>query len=185
MAKLAADLVHFGHDYRIQYERDAADSEKARLRYVLPPPHELLVFVGVAVASGVIGNAGYDSIKLAVRRIHSAFLKQGRLPPDMDVLDDELLGRLDQHFRNFLGGMQDMPAAVRSAVVEEMVVDAMTKYLMEHPKEAMRLKKAKNSATRAGIHRQIMEKLERAEGATAKAGPDDFDDLWQNIDRLT
>jgi hypothetical protein len=173
----ARDVVHFGHQYREKYESDI--EETAHRRYFLVPPPEWLVFVAMAVLSGVIGNASYDTIKGVVARILSR-----QDSATQTAVDDAFLRKLDGQFREYLTRLRNVPAPVRSAILEEVLVDLMEEYQTVHPEL-----RAKLDALTPGSEEAIKLVEQWRDGAIemgrerAKPEPEDFVGLWKRLPR--
>lgn len=69
------EAVRYGYDYRLAYEHleERDNDEESRAAFCLAEPEQALVFVAAAVASGIIGNAAYDAVKLVIKKIKESF----------------------------------------------------------------------------------------------------------------
>jgi hypothetical protein len=180
MRRFAEYVVRFGFQYPEQYRKDYEAERDSRVRYFLLPPHEILVFVALAVLSGIVGNASYDLVKAVVRRIKATF--DSETHADLPVIDDAFVEQLDQCFRDFLSGMRDLTPEARLAVIEEIIVDRMTDFLMTHPEEQLRLAAAETPEQSVEIWLDLFRRAQQEQPELLKAEPADFHDLWTNID---
>ena len=123
----AAHVHYYGHQYRLAYE--AQQRPEHKVRYCLEFAGEAFAWTTLAVLSGVVGNAGYDLVKLVVANIRDA-VAEGRAP-DRDysallALSEEELGDLLCSAKSYTNDMDGLNKEVRLAIVEEIAVDAMT-----------------------------------------------------------
>ena len=122
--EFAAETYYYGHQYRVVYE----EQTEHRTRYCLEFAGEAFAWVMLAVASGVLGNAAYDGVKLVVARIR-ADVAAGKLS-DRDygpllALSDDELGSLLYSAKQYLTGMDGLTKQVRLAIAEEIAADAV------------------------------------------------------------
>lgn len=117
LVKKVQDYLLFGYEYRRLYEIQYSEKKKIEKKYHLDPPSGAFVWVGLAVLSGVIGNASWDFVKKVINKIRTQ-VDDSELPFECD--DDKELKQLYQflldYHRSFAGVEQD----VKGAIFEEM-----------------------------------------------------------------
>ncbi len=182
MFKYAADAYYYGHQYRKVYER-ARSSDTTRFHLTFGG--EEFAWIMLAALSGVIGNATYDSIKAAVRHIAEQTTRPA--PTDdlptgalAELTDAELAEILDSArvFHNDLDGLTQQ---VRSAIVEEIAVDAMS----HNPVLAAEIQKLMARKDIKPKHRRRFVELLRSAMALRKKETlqrkEQYNNLWSRI----
>lgn len=124
------EAVRYGYDYRLVYEDlEEENNEESSVAFCLAPPDQALVFVAAAVASGIIGNAAYDAVKLAIKKIRESFLNSGNnqnVNESLRVIEDE--GEFDKfakYIQDFHEGFKVVDEKVVRAIIEEIIADKM------------------------------------------------------------
>jgi len=122
VADLAHDVVYHGHLYRRKYE-DNITSGDTRARYLLVEPSDVLVWLGITVLSGILGGASWDLVRAVAGRIRNSLSDTDTPTPDVDVLRNDA--------EEYVTGMANIDPAVRSAILEEILVHAAAPRLAE------------------------------------------------------
>ena len=73
----AREAVHYGWNYRLRYEKDLKEKGRIDTYYFLEQSEEILNFIAVAIASGVIGGFAYDVVKKVITKILEFIKKNG------------------------------------------------------------------------------------------------------------
>lgn len=181
--EFAAETYYYGHQYRLVYEEQFKQTEH-RMRYSLEFAGEAFAWVMLAVASGVLGNAAYDLLKLVVSKIR-ADVEAGKLS-DRDygpllTLSDEELGNILYSAEQYLSGMNGLTEEVRLAIAEEIAADAIA----HDPKlgeEMLKLmsKKAVKPKDRQRFAQLMRHAIVRQQRRTTP-NPRKLQDLWGKV----
>lgn len=182
--EFGAETYYYGHQYRIVYE-EQFERTGDRIRYSLQFAGEAFAWIMLAVASGVLGNAAYDGLKLVVARIR-ADVASGKLS-DRDysallVLSDEELGKILYSAKQYLTGMDGLTREVRLAIAEEIAADAAA----HDPKLAEEMLKLMQKKTVKPKDRQRFAELMRhaivRQQKRTKPSPGKLQNLWGRMD---
>ena len=110
-------IVRYGYHYRRHYEKAGAE-DRSFIDFDV-----LWTFVGVAVLSGILGNAAYDLVRSAIGRIIKT---SATSQPDRGVrrllIDEEAFNKFSDYLEDYLRGMPELDPAIRSAISEEIFV---------------------------------------------------------------
>lgn len=120
----AEDGVEFGYNYRLRYEIDYNRSKKIEKHYYLIPLDETLKFIGVAIASGVIGNVSHDLVKKAInsikKKINNKKYSEGEYLPLIN--DQEKMDIFIKYVEAFYNDFESLKPEIKEAIYEEMIV---------------------------------------------------------------
>jgi len=177
---VARDFAHYGHLYRMRYERDRRSGD-INQRYALAEPAAALQFATLAIISGIVGNASWELVKLVAKRAADRLTAVSADNSGAMTIDDALLERLDHHCRSFAERLGGMDPQVRSAVVEEVIVHAITEYLMSQEEFRHQLSEGGDMSD---LQERIPELLERGVEAVKNRPrplPEDFENLWNTV----
>lgn len=124
----AHEAVRYGYDYRRSFERAKTEQTKPTetIHFCLPPPEQILVFAAAAAASGIIGNAAYDLIKVAIKKIMTECSNKGMLPRAETVhllTDQQEFEQFLKYLEEFYQGMRDVDEKIRAQILEEVFAD--------------------------------------------------------------
>lgn len=115
--------VFGGWTCRIQYENEKDEGK----RYYTEQCGEILNFVAVAVASGVIGNFSYDIIKKVLSKLKLYIGKEKRNCEDEKVLDflnsPEKIKRFSEYISAYYDEYEGVDEKTKNAIMEEVFVD--------------------------------------------------------------
>ena len=183
MYRYAADAFYFGHQYRHIYQNRNAISEK--IRFHIPFAGEIFAWIMMAALSGVIGNATYDVVKLAIKRIidqsPSDKVRQDYLP--LLELTDEQLGDLLDSARSFANDLDGLTHHVREAIIEEIAVDAM----IDNPSLTAEIQKLMSKKQIKPKHKRRFAELVRAAISERRRKQSqkssNYKDLWAKLPR--
>lgn len=104
-------------------------SEKAK--FCIAEPDPILVFAAAAAASGVIGNAAYDLIKAAIRKILACAAESRKQPKERTVqilTQEEEFQQFLSYLEEFYQGMRNVDQRIREEILEEVFADKMAVY---------------------------------------------------------
>lgn len=126
----ARQAVHFGWVYRLQYEHDLEKNGKITVHYYLEPCEEILSFIALAAASGIIGGFAYDIIKKVIGSIVKFVRQKGSQEQKSKVSalvdEEENMQRFLQYVDEYYTCFENISPEVRNAIFEEMVVDKIS-----------------------------------------------------------
>lgn len=119
--------VHYGWNYRLAYEKQLQEEGQIRTHYYLVPYEEIINFVALAIASGIIGGFAYDVVKKVINKI-SEFSKNRGHKEDTEKLfalieNEENMKKFMLYIDEYYSCFETADATVRSAILEEMLVD--------------------------------------------------------------
>lgn len=127
--KYASDSAYYGYDYRCAYEEQLKEDGEINTHYSLIELGQAVDFVTIAAISGIIGGLSHDALKVLCRKIRNSIVRRKDIPVDkIDLIlnnDDEFL-RFIEYIKSFNNGMNEVDSRVKSAIIEERVVDAAT-----------------------------------------------------------
>jgi hypothetical protein len=172
LVEFAREVVHFGHEYRELYEREDSD----RYRFYLPQAPDWLAFISLAVLSGILGNASYDIVKRAVRRIVAQVNRDHEKA--INVVDDAFLRKLDTQFREYMSGLEKVSPNVRAAILDEIMVDLMKEYWDEYtPADGQRDAMSDDPEQ----HTKNVQRWMDVRNRKKKPLPETFNTLWSRV----
>lgn len=122
--------IHYGWNYRLQYEHDLAETGAITTHYYLEQFEEIFNFIALAAASGIAGGVAYDVVKKVIASIADFVKQRGSQKQKSKVsalIDnreemDKFLRYIDEYYTCF----EDINAEVREAIFEEMIVDKIS-----------------------------------------------------------
>jgi hypothetical protein len=124
LLKYSADAVEYGYHYRQSYEEDLRNGELDG-GYALDF-QDVWMFFGLAALSGIVGNATYDAIKAAIKKI----AKKNETVEDVSnktawqFLDDAEEFRIFiQYIKDYYNYLDSVEPQLRSAILTELVID--------------------------------------------------------------
>lgn len=123
----AAETHYYGHQYRVVYEKQFSETDEGP-RFSLQFAGEAFGWIMLAMLSGVVGNAAYDSLKIVISRIRDD-VAAGKIS-DRDyshllTLSDDELGEILLSAKEYISGMEGLTREVREAIAEEIAADAV------------------------------------------------------------
>jgi hypothetical protein len=96
--------IRYGYQYRKAISKENSENEKPKQFYLLPPD-QILIYLGLAAVSGIVGNLATDLVKkvmrLIVDRNRGIDQKNSDTEPSIDF--DELYQSIEVHFNNYNG----------------------------------------------------------------------------------
>lgn len=127
MAEYANRCYYFGYIYRDMYELAYSKDNNIKIRYSLIQPSNYEELIAIAVVSGVVGNASWDVVKLAIKKI-ICWLRGHLVDEDkVKKLESIDIDKVMKFIDEYCNSPKSIEREVLRAVVEEEVVDEMTK----------------------------------------------------------
>jgi hypothetical protein len=121
----SAVAMRFGYQYRDTYEKDLAKGP-LKTCYSLHELDQTFQFVGIAVLSGIIGNASYSLVRHVVRKLASSAQSesqsQQKLLDQLQVNEIEFR-KLTQYLNDFVRGKRYEPEQVANLCRGELLTD--------------------------------------------------------------
>lgn len=144
----ARHASRYAIQYRELYERELRDNGRIKTKACLFELPDIYIFAIAAVASGIIGNASYDLIKLFIRRLSSQSREYGcdkDASPTVQewqqsnseeriarIANDEFeLSHLINYLREYEAEFYTLKPVIREAILEEIWTDYATEITME------------------------------------------------------
>lgn len=169
---------------RKQYEND-----KSGMRYYTEQCGEILNFVALAIASGILGNVAYDTVKAIIKKIASYLKLCAKTEEDKKFVD--FLNSPDRikEFSDYLSAYYDEFESVdditKNAIREEIWVDQTSiimDRLMKKHHEELDIDKIKNESPyeEKDVMRMVLEI--RNELKIHKLEAEDFAHMWKDVE---
>ena len=132
----AREAVHYGWNYRLRYEKDLKEKGRIDTYYFLEQSEEILNFIAVAIASGVIGGFAYDVVKKVITKILEFIKKNGNEEEKNKIFslvdNDEDMRKFIEYIDEYYTCFEKVDDEVRNAIFEEMVVDKISPTLEKY-----------------------------------------------------
>jgi hypothetical protein len=172
----ARDAAVFGYFYRRAFERSAERGETKK-RYALGVD-DIFIFLALAIISGIVGNAAYNASWAALKRIISQVRERyehwGELTQLKLFDNEEEVRRFIRYIVEFPHFLRELPPEIRTAIVEEMLVDAAADRLTPH---LQGLSPEEFTEARDKAFSESMEEIVRRLRVT----PEEMNHLWNNV----
>ncbi len=98
--------------------------------FCLAPPEQALVFVAAAVASGIIGNAAYDAVKMVINKIKKSFQNSENnqiFEKTLNIIENkEEFEKFVKYIQSFHERFEAVDEKVVRMIVEEILADKMS-----------------------------------------------------------
>lgn len=200
----AQAAVHFGLLYRRHFERTKGTDDEQQKPFLLPLPEILAFAAIAALSGIIGGvahdtvkalirrivRAGWEARRERQRKLTAGDIipetfetvefpttmddAQAIWPDFPDLDGEEELDFFFRYLEAFATGLRDLDTRIKSGIVEEMVVDEMSRITMsEHGMIA-------TSDDAARLHARALESLLKR----PKPSEHDYADLWKNIETL-
>jgi hypothetical protein len=124
LIQYSREAAGFGHIYRTMYE--AAKKQGDRNTRAQIQLHDAWAFAALAVLSGIIGNASFETVKLVIRKLLAAFKEEttnAKRRSFAALQDDAEISRFLANLTDFTSGMKEIDPWVKNVIVEEMIAD--------------------------------------------------------------
>ena len=177
--------VFGGWTCRAEYE-GAEDDGK---RYYTEPCGEILNFVAVAVASGLIGNMSYDIVKKVFVKIVS-YLKRSKKSCEDETLvafleSPEKIKKFSEYISAYYDEYEGTDAKTKNAIMEEVFVDHVSHIIdglvkMRHKDIDIEKVMEDSPHTREEIMKMVLEIRNKVN--VKRLEEEDFKDFWDDID---
>ncbi len=196
----ARDAYYFGFDYRRAYEDQLMLKGSLKTHYYLAEPFEIAVFIAAAVVSGIIGNASYDVVKKAVKKILGQDTTKDYNKEVAWLLslteNEQQYNTLVAYIKNFCDNLEGLHPDIKDAIREEMMVTKVQEKLMEimgnptkipteEEKSNITMKNflnkiSKQKAMTKKEHEKLIRKVE-SDLWKKKLKAEDFNDFWKYL----
>ena len=180
-----SQAVFGGWTCRAEYE-GAEDDGK---RYYTEPCGEILNFVAVAVASGLIGNMSYDIVKKVFGKIVS-YLKRSKKNCEDETLaafleSPEKIKKFSEYISAYYDEYEGADAKTKNAIMEEVFVDHVSHIIdglvkMRHKDIDIEKVMEDSPHTREEIMKMVLEIRNKVN--VKRLEEEDFKDFWDDID---
>ena len=177
--------VFGGWTCRAEYE-GAEDDGK---RYYTEPCGEILNFVAVAVASGLIGNMSYDIVKKVFGKIVS-YLKRSKKNCEDETLaafleSPEKIKKFSEYISAYYDEYEGADAKTKNAIMEEVFVDHVSHIIdglikMRHKDIDIDKVMEDSPHTREEIMKMVLEIRDKVN--VKRLEEEDFKGFWDDID---
>lgn len=134
LTEYASRAVHYGYEYRVEYESQVAEQGEIRVKYSLLNPANYLEWIAVAALSGLVGNMASDLVKyVAKQALEKLTAKQEveELTHEEKntlkiVRDNATLNKFTVYVQHYYKGMPKLDKKVGSGIAEEEIVHSVT-----------------------------------------------------------
>lgn len=176
--------VFGGWTCRIQYENEK-DEEKY---YYTEQCGEILNFVAIAVASGLIGNASYDIVKKVLNKLRLYAGRRKRSREDeivSDFLDSpEKIKRFSEYISAYYDEYEGADEKTQNAIMEEVFVEQVSDIIDEliktkHKEIDVEKVMEDSPHTKEEIMKMVLEIRKRVH--TKRPEEKDFRGFWEDI----
>lgn len=168
------ESIYYGHTYRKTYERAYINVGDVSLRYSLVEPSQFLIFTGVAILSGIIGNRSDALLMKVIKKIRDHFSSKRNISnADIELANN--VQELKESISHFVSRFEMLPEPVRLAIIEEIVCNEIGRGNRTMSQEINMLnnkKKLKREFFAAQKRLQRRQKLNNL----------DVKDFWNNVD---
>ena len=158
-------------------------------RYYTEPCSEILNFVAVAVASGLIGNMSYDIVKKVFGKIVS-YLKRSKKNCEDETLaafleSPEKIKKFSEYISAYYDEYEGTDAKTKNAIMEEVFVDHVSHIIdglvkMRHKDIDIEKVMEDSPHTREEIMKMVLEIRNKVN--VKRLEEEDFKDFWDDID---
>ena len=169
----AAAAVDYGYSYREVYEEELKESGEIS-SYSLVSLGDAFTWMALAALSGIIGGVSWELAGAVVRRILKQLNRSADGRGDAEAVrvftDQSQFEKFALYIEAFAWALQDSDPQVRSAVLNEMVIDEKVRL---HLEEGFRGSAEEDRALA----------VERIKGMFREPpGEEAFREIWKNID---
>ena len=181
VVSFARRAVRYGYQYRRIYERDIESGVDDRRHYA-EKLNEVYTFIALAILSGILGNASYDAVKAAIRRIRATYPALCEQLWEKLAAEREILG---QYLLDIAARPRLIPRPVLMAIIDEVVVELAQEAPETDDPDYLKTFAESHSSQDAydafyqAHQRRLRAAVEKAP-STFRAPPEiDWDDLWK------
>jgi DNA-directed RNA polymerase subunit RPC12/RpoP len=123
----AKRAVHYGYQYRVEYERQVSESGDVTVKYSLFQPETWYEWLAVAALSGLVGTYATDLVKFVGKQILSLLqskIENQTLNNEEQKMvnflsDSNQLNKFTIYIKNYYNGMPKVDKRVENAIIEE------------------------------------------------------------------
>lgn len=176
--------VFGGWTCRIQYE----NVEDNGIRYYTEHCGEILNFVALAVASGLIGNLSSDAVVKVFGKISLYLKRNKRNSEDKKVADflesPEKIKKFSEYISAYYDEYDGVDAETKNAILEEVFVDHFSHIIdglikLNHKEIDIEKVMEDSPHTREEIMKMVLEIRNKVN--TERLGEEDFKNFWDDI----
>jgi len=127
LREYAKRAVHYGYQYRVEYEKQVSENGNVNVKYSLFQPDTWYEWLAMAALSGLVGTYATDLVKFVGKQILST------LQPKIDnqtlnqeeqkivnfLSDNNQLNKFTIYINNYYNGMPKVDKKVEEAIIEE------------------------------------------------------------------
>ena len=176
--------VFGGWTCRIQYENEKNEGK----RYYTEQCGEILNFVAIAVASGVIGNVSYDIVKKVLNKLKLYVDGEKRNREDERVSDfldsSDKIKKFSEYISAYYDEYERADEKTKNAIMEEVFVDQVSNIIdglikMKHKEIDIEKVTEDSPHTKEEIMKMVLEIRNRVN--VKRLEEKDFKDFWKDI----
>lgn len=176
--------VFGGWTCRIQYENEKNEGK----RYYTEQCGEILNFVAIAVASGVIGNVSYDIVKKVLNKLKLYVDREKRNREDERVSDfldsSDKIKKFSEYISAYYDEYERADEKTKNAIMEEVFVDQVSNIIdglikMKHKEIDIEKVTEDSLHTKEEIMKMVLEIRNRVN--VKRLEEKDFKDFWKDI----
>lgn len=176
--------VFGGWTCRIQYENEEDEGK----RYYTEQCGEILNFVAIAVASGLIGNVSYDIVKKVLSKL-KLYVDRGKRNCEDDMVSDfldssEKIKKFSEYISAYYDEYEGADEKTKNAIMEEVFVDQVSNIIdglikMKHKEIDIEKVTEESPHTKEEIMRMVLEIRNRVNAKRLEEK--DFKGFWKDI----
>ena len=177
--------VFGGWTCRIQYENEKNEGK----HYYTEQCGEILNFVAIAVASGLIGNVSYDIVKKVLNKL-KLYADRGKRNREGQMVSDFLessdkIKKFSEYIGAYYDAYEGTDEKTKNAIMEEVFVDQTSNIIdglikMEHKEIDIEKVMEDSLHTKEEIMKMVLEIRNRVN--TKRLEEKDFKGFWKDID---
>jgi hypothetical protein len=134
LSDYANRAIHYGYQYRIEYEKQVKTQGEVTVKYSLLNPSTYLEWIGVAALSGVLGNMVYDIVKhvanqvyqkLTTKQQHTELSTEEKAAMKI-IGDNATLNKFIVYIQQYYKGMPNIDKKAEECIIEEEMIHSIT-----------------------------------------------------------
>lgn len=183
LVRSAAAAARYGFQYRDRYRADAQNGP-LHSRYCLAALDAVFTWIALAVISGVLGNASWESIQKVIKKIldSNATMTGESHNAVIELIEDtDKLERFATDVLAFNRRVRIESDLIEAAVEEEYVVDLMIGVISDNPEVSSALTSA-GSEERKVLVAGLVAAMRAAQAEAAPLTEEEVEDLWAQVE---
>lgn len=145
LSDYANRAIHYGYQYRVEYERQVKIQGEITVKYSLLNPSTYLEWIGVAALSGVLGNLVYDIVKHVATQVYQKLTSKQQLTglsnEEKNVMniigDNATLNKFIVYIQQYYKGMPNIDKKAEKGIIEEELIHSVTDDLKDEMYNAL------------------------------------------------